>query len=467
MPRPSHGMEPGTGQAGLARFLLIPDNKSCYCTEILTLLPPMVDLAKKKIDVIDLRLGMYVSQLDRPWLETPFLFQGFELRTPDEMELLRKHCKYVIIDVTQGLDVLPLRSRIEYESRMRAIEQAEDRIAEQVRELADSPSRLRQRPAYTDQVPLEQEIAHAREVESSAREIMQELIRDVQKGKDFSIALATKVVTNMVNSMLRNPDALVCLTYLRKISDYAALHSIRTCILGIAFGRHLVFTKEELIDLGVGLMLHDIGMLKIPQKILDKPAGLDAEEFEVMKRHVGWGVALINKNGGIPPRALQVVQQHHERHDGEGYPARLKGDAISQAGYIGSIVDVYDAVTSDRIYSGGLSAEDALKRMYEWRAKDFHAELVEDFIRCMGIFPIGSLVELSTGSIGVVISINRARRLKPKVALVLTADKTPYSHRIVTDLMEHRDGQGREIRIARVLPVGSYGIHPMDHIIQI
>ncbi|MDH3514786.1 MAG: HD-GYP domain-containing protein, partial [Gammaproteobacteria bacterium] len=342
-----------------------------------------------------------------------------------------------------------------------------DEIASKVRELADSPSRPRGRPAYEDQVPLEEEIVRAREIESSAREIMHELIRHVQKGKDFSIELVTKVVTNMVNSMLRNPDAMVCLTYMRKISDYTALHSIRTCILGIAFGRHLVFTKEELIDLGVGLMLHDIGMMKIPKKILEKPSGLNTEEFETMKRHVGWGVALVNKNGVIPPLAMQVLQQHHERHDGEGYPLQLKGDAISQAGYIGSIVDVYDAVTSDRIYSGGLSAEDALKRMYEWREKDFHPELVEDYIRCMGIFPIGSLVELSTGSIGVVISINRARRLKPKVALVLTADKTPYSRKIVTDLMEHVDGQGREIKISRVLPVGSYNIHPMDHIIQI
>lgn len=427
----------------------------------------MVDLAKKKIDVIDLRPGMYISQLDRPWLESPFLFQGFELRTAEEMDLLRKHCKYVIIDVALGLDVLPLSSRVEYESRMRAIQVEEDQLTLKVRELADSPGRPRARPAYEDQVPLEQEIPHAREIETSARDVMHDLVRDVQKGKEFSMELVTKVVTNMVNSMIRNPDAMVCLTYMRKISDYTALHSIRTTILGIAFGRHLVFTKDQLIELGVGLMLHDIGMLKIPHAILEKPSGLDTEEFEKMKRHVGWGVALIKNNGGIPPLAMQVVQQHHERQDGEGYPVHLKGDAISQAGFIASIVDVYDAVTSDRIYSGGMSAEDALKRMYEWREKDFHAELVEDFIRCMGIFPIGSLVELSTGSIGVVISINRARRLKPKVALVLTSDKQPYSHKLVTDLMEHTDGQGREIKISRVLPVGSYGIHPMDHIVQI
>jgi len=427
----------------------------------------MLELEKKKIDVMDLRWGMYIASLDRPWLESPFLFQGFVLETPEEMEQLKKHCKYVYIDIIKGVDALPQRNRAEYESRMQAIEVEDEKITSKVREIANSSSTQRQHKVYEDQTPLEKEIVYAKEVETEARETMREIIANVQKNKGFDIALATKVVTNMVNSMIRNPDALVCLTYLRHISEYTALHSIRSCILGIAFGRHLVFTKEELIDLGVGFMLHDIGMLKIPKEILEKPAGLNQQEFEAMKRHVGWGVALLKKNGGIPPLAMQVVQQHHERRDGEGYPARLKGDAISQAGYISSIVDVYDAVTSDRIYSGGLSAEDALKRMYEWREKDFHTELVEDFIRCMGIFPIGSLVELSTGSIGVVISINRARRLKPKVALVLTANKTPYSRKVVTDLMEHTDGQGREIKISRVLPAGTYGIHPMDHIVQL
>jgi HD-GYP domain-containing protein (c-di-GMP phosphodiesterase class II) len=422
---------------------------------------------KKKIDVIDLRPGMYISELDRPWLETPFLFQGFELQTSQEMELIKQHCKYVYIDVEKGADVLPSHNRAEYESRMRAIQVEEERIDRTVRQLADSPATPRSRPAYVDQIPLEQEIVRARKVETDAREVMHEVIQHVQKGKDFNIARATKAVTSMVESILRNPDAMVCLTYLRNINEYTALHSIRTCILGIAFGRHLVFTKDELITLGLGFLIHDVGMVKIPKEILTKPTGLNPQEFETMKRHVGWGVAILNKSGGVSPMAMQVVQQHHERRDGGGYPVRLKGDAISQAGLIGSIVDVYDAVTSDRSYSGGLSAEDALKRMYEWREKDFHPQLVEEFIRCMGIFPIGSLVELSTGSIGVVITINRARRLKPKVALVLTANKTPYEHKVITDLMEHTDGKGQEIKISRVLPVGSYGIHPMDHIVQL
>ena len=426
----------------------------------------MQEAEKKKIDVQDLQWGMYVSSLDRPWLETPFMCQGFELQTPQEMELLKQHCKHVYIDITKGADVLPPPNRDEYESRVRAMQEEEDEITRTVREIAATPAPPKLRPAYVDQVPLEEEIIQAKAVEAEAQETIREALEHIQQGKKFGIMLVTKVVNNMVDSIIRNPDALVCLTYLRKINDYTALHSIRSCILGITFGRHLVYSRDEMIELGLGLMLHDVGMVKITKDILDKPAGLDTEEFEAMKRHVGWGVAIINRSGGIPPLSMQVVQRHHERYDGEGYPVRLKGETIGEAGSIGSIIDVYDAVTSDRTYSGGLSAEEALKRMYEWRGKDFHPQLVEDFIRCMGIFPIGSLVELSTGSIGVVISINRARRLKPKIALVLTADKAPYASKTYIDLMEHTD-KGHEIKITRVLPVGAHGIHPMDHIVQL
>jgi len=169
----------------------------------------------------------------------------------------------------------------------------------------------------------------------------------------------------------------------------------------------------------------------------------------------------------VHPGVIDFITQHHERADGTGYPTGRVKEAIAPAGSIGSIIDVYDAVTSERLYSGGLSAEEALKRMYEWRDKDFNAQLVEEFIKCMGIFPIGSLVELSTGSVGVVVTINRARRLKPKVALVLTASKTPYSHKVVTDLAEHKDAMGDELKIKRVLPAGSFNINPMDHIVQL
>jgi HD-GYP domain-containing protein (c-di-GMP phosphodiesterase class II) len=228
----------------------------------------------------------------------------------------------------------------------------------------------------------------------------------------------------------------------------------------------MVYTKDEINILGLGALMHDIGMAMVPKEILDKPGPLTEEEAEIIKKHVGWGTEMVFKSGGIDKMAMQFIEQHHERYDGSGYPYGLEGDSISTAGTIGAIIDVYDAITSDRGYAKGLSAEDALKKIYEWSNQDFKKELVEEFIRCMGIFPIGSLVELSTGSIGVVVTINRYRRLKPRIALVLNPDKQPYKRKMIVTLLDFGSGKD-EVKIKRVLPANTYGIDPMAHIVQL
>ena len=420
---------------------------------------------KRKVHVLDLQIGMYISELDRPWVETPFLFQKFELRTSEEMEQLKKHCTYVYVDTELGPDVAPKPRDKESVVRILKLEEQDEKIKREVKKIAEAPSRRSQRPAYPDRTPFQRELVRAREVQSQTRVLMRTTIEEVQKGKAINIPLTEKVVDNMVESVIRNPDALVCLSQLKDVSEYTALHSVRTCVLALTFGRHLVLSKDELKILGVGALLHDIGMAKLPATILDKPGGLTVEEFELMTQHVPWGLEILKQSGGVPPAALEILEQHHERHDGSGYVRKLKGDLIGYVGAICAIVDVYDAITSQRVYRGPVSADDALKRMYEWRHKDFHAELVQEFIKCMGIYPIGSLVELSTGGVGVVITINRARRLKPKVVLLLTANKKPLSRKVITDLAEHRDGLGREYKIKRVLPAGTYSINPMEHLV--
>ena len=427
---------------------------------------------RKKIDVRDIQLGMYIAELDRPWLETPFMFQGFELRSADAAQKLRELCKYVWIETDQGADyVPPARGGGAAFARMQDLAKQDEVLRKNIRRLASevttSTAPVIPRKPYRDQTTFEEELGHAKEIQRETRETMVATFDQIKRGKPVDMALAGKVVTRMVDSVIRNPDALVCLSQLKEVSEYTALHSIRSCILALTFGRHLALSKDELAVIGFGALLHDIGMVRVPEEILAKRDGLTDREFETMTKHVTWGLEIARESGELHPGSIEIIAQHHERGDGSGYPFKRKATGIAPAGYIGAIVDVYDAITSDRIYNTGLSAEDALKRIYEWREKDFDAKLVEDFIRCMGIFPIGSLVELSTGSIGVVITINRARRLKPKVALVLTASKTPYSARLVTDLMEHTDGQGREIKISRVLPAGSFGINPMDYIVQL
>lgn len=425
-------------------------------------------IQKVKVDVQDLKLGMYVADLDRPWLETPFLLQGFELRDDKEVQELKKHCRYVYVDIYRSTKFTPQYFQGAALARSRLLEAEDARLKQKLRELThQTKGSAPVRKTYVDQTTFEQEIVQAKVVEREARTLMKEAIDDAIQGKKVNLEMTRKVVTNMVDSVVRNPDALVCLCELKDVSEYTALHSIRTTIISLAFGRHLALNRDEMVNLGMGVMLHDIGMVKVPKEILDKHGGLNREEFEIMAKHVQWGQEIVQASGGLPPGAMEVIGQHHERSDGQGYPQHRQGAGIAPAGMLGAIVDVYDAITSDRMYGNALSAEDALKSMYEWRSKDFQPQLIEEFIRCMGIFPIGSLVELSNGTVGVVITINRARRLKPKVALVLTSTKTPYSRHVITDLVEHKDAMGHEIKISRVLPSGSFGINPMDHIIQL
>ena len=425
---------------------------------------------KKKVHVVDLSPGMYVSELDRPWIETPFLFQGFQITAAVEIEKLQRHCKYVYIDMELGHDVALTTRNDAYHTRMEELKQAETQIKKRVRQIAgiiDSVHQKKQHRVYPDTATFEEEIVHAKEIEQFSRETILNVIEDAQSGKAIDLPRTKRAVDTMVDSVVRNPDALVCLSQLKELSEYTALHSIRTCIIGLAFGRHLVFSRDDLKSLGLGLLLHDIGMVSVPESILNKPGALDPQEFELLQQHIPYGIEVLKKSGDLPTGAENVVIQHHERVNGSGYPGHRRDDSISTFGAIAGIVDVYDAITSNRTYKTAISAEEALKRMYEWRGRDFNGVLIEEFIRCMGIFPIGSLVELSTGVVGVVITINRARRLKPKVVTVLNANKQLYRQRAIIDLTEHNGPKSNETKISRVLPSGSYNINPMEHIITL
>lgn len=502
---------------------------------------------KKRVAVRDLRLGMHVAELDRPWLETPFLFQGFELSSPQEIDQLIEHCQYVYIDAELGDDLVPVEGRKQLPHRTQALRVAEEKLKQEFKVLLESPERNQGRLPYGDRkpyrdqlpveeeveraaqlesvawemvrealadvregkpvdaevaesvvrdmvesvvrnpdallgvscqrhesrfvsdqgVPMEEEIGRARKIESDAKNVVGETLKDVRQGKAVDSELAKRVVDGLVSSVERNPDSLILLNQHKQAETYMSLHAIRTCTLALVFGRHLSLSRDQLMMLGLGALLHDVGMVKLADAILNKSIGLSEAEFEIMEGHVAAGVEILKGSDGFPHESIQIVEQHHERHDGSGYPKKINGDLIGLSGSIGAIVDVYDAITSQRIYRGGISAEDALKRMYEWRRKDFQPELVEEFIRCMGIFPIGSLVELNTGGIGVVITINCERRLKPKVALVLRSNKEPYTERFIADLVKHRTRTGGELRIKRVLPSGAFGINPVDHIAKL
>jgi len=422
---------------------------------------------KIKIPVGDLRPGMYVTALDRNWLDTPFLFQGFEITSEEEINELKRHCQHVFIDTAERPEA-PHKPRPITATPFTAaasVSHADEPVIHLEKVVESFAPWHHRTPRYQDLTTINEEIGHARIIVTKTRESVYEIMEDARLGRSIDTSGAKKVVAGLVDSIIRNPDALMCLNQLKNKDEYTALHSLRVCILALAFGRHLDLSNEELNMLGLGALLHDIGKMKVPNEVINKPDKLTDKEFTLMKSHVPCGVAILEQTRGIPSIAIEVARFHHERYAGGGYARGDKGEEIGLFGCIGAIVDCYDAITSDRSYHAGLSAHDTLKKMYSWRGRDFQPVLVEQFIQCMGIYPIGSVVELSNGAIGVVTSINRTRRLKPKLALVLNPDKTPFTPARVIDLSHPEiDIPGQALEIRRVLSPDEYNIRPTDYI---
>jgi len=231
----------------------------------------------------------------------------------------------------------------------------------------------------------------------------------------------------------------------------------------VAFGRHLGFSKPELEDLAVGTLLFDIGKLQLPDGLLKKPGRLTDTEYSLIRRHVQFGAQMVREMKGTNKEIVSIVLHHHERHNGSGYPRGIIGNKIPVNGRIAALVDCYDAITSERAYSSAISSYDAVQMIYEWRDKDFQVDMVEQFIQCIGLYPTGTLVELSTGEVGLVLSQNRVRRLRPKVMLVLDSNKIAYAINPTLDLIEDpEDDEGHVIEIRRPLAPGTYGINAED-----
>lgn len=416
---------------------------------------------KRKIDVQDLRPGMYISELDRPWKETPFLLQGLELRSWQDVEEVKRYCRHVFILMRE--EAVALRSYFPerlVDTPTFTLVEIDPEQATAAKKLAPLPTQ----PFYQDSLQLEEEIQQAAEIERQTRELVCTMMEDVRLGKSLNFVAARKCVSEMVDSMIRNPDALVWFTHLKNKDEYSAFHSLRTSILSLNLGRQLELPKEALHILGVGALMHDIGKVKIPNELLNKPGRLTEPEYALVQGHVTHGVEILNKIRDMPFQAIELAQQHHERQDGSGYPGRLKEGEIGQFAMICAIADYYDSATSDQAYRPDLSSHNILNQMYDLRDRHFHPGLVEQFIQCMGVYPIGSIVELNTGSVGVVITVNRTRRLRPRVALVLKPDKRPYEQPVYIDLMRQPEQAADRLEIRKVLAPRSYGINPLDYL---
>jgi HD-GYP domain-containing protein (c-di-GMP phosphodiesterase class II) len=529
---------------------------------------------QRKVTVQELAIGMFVADLDRPWIDTPFLLQGFQIEDAEQLAQLRQHCKWVMIDPQRSAGPefdapqprAPAAAR-EVGSEPRVVVQraakpsaatpatgaaprpakpdagtgsgrahagtakpprefaigVERRQGSQAaepplapprgnfggtragadnggglwRQLRDgvsglfarkesehididavaaepmepvAPTRASFMPEtvqltiYEDQKRVEDEVGAATDAYDRTNALLYSVAEDIRAGGNLQLESVEEVISDMVESMVRNPDALMWVARMREKDLNVYGHGLSVAVSLIAFGRHLGYPKDQLSQLGMLGLLLDVGKIKLPRELLEKNARLSAEEFEQIKDHVELGLDILTQTPNIHPDVLEGIAQHHERMNGTGYPNNLMGEHIGMFGRMAAIADTYAAVTKHRPYAEAVSPHEALQMLSNWGGSQFHVDMVEQFIQSIGVFPVGSLVELSTGEVAVIVTHNKLKRLRPKVLVVTDEDKTlrhtPSSRDLLYDVSD------KPTYIRRGLPSNAYGIDPREYYLQ-
>ncbi len=430
-----------------------------------------------KVDTANLAQGMYVAQLDRSWLETPFIKHGFQVSSEDEIGLLRKFCKHVYVDVSQSdaseQDILQAHqesgalndpfSASQIRRPMVAAGKRRGRLGGFLRRLASGSAGATE----GGRTPIHVEAPRAMEAYVAVGATMEDVLRKGKKGRPLDIEPLYAAVAPMAASVQRNPDAMAWLGFVRKREPGHFSYTITTAVWALIMGHGMGLTGRRLSNLAVGALLLDIGNTQIPKSIGTKPGPLTDEEYSVMRMHVDYGLKIIGKSSGVPDEVIHMIRYHHERFDGSGYPEGLSGD-VPVYGRIAGLIDCYDAMISRRPYADPKCAYDAVRELNRLAGKKFQPEVVEQFVRAIGMFPTGSLVELNTGEIAIVIEQNAQHRLRPKLLVMLNADRLPVRNNKVVDLSTRPDRSDR--RNARWITggfeAGSFDIDPKDYFLR-
>ncbi|CAM2803269.1 HD-GYP domain-containing protein [Pseudoalteromonas distincta] len=282
------------------------------------------------------------------------------------------------------------------------------------------------RDPWQKTVSSEQEMGKAKKLYDEAKTLQLKAFKDIEAGRNINIAPFRELAGGFMESVFRNQDALACLTQMRQKDAYLLEHSINVSILMSIFAKHLDIEKDIIIELTTGALLHDIGKIKIPDEVLNKPGRFTEAEFEVMKKHSLFSKEILEK-AGLTGVAVDIAGMHHERLDGKGYPFGKKGDEISQYVRMASIVDVYDALTAERVYKAGMEPIRAFKILKDGCPDSFDSVLLTKFIQCIGIHPVGTLVKLSSQKVGLVTESNPSKPLKPVVKTFYSAKHSRYT----------------------------------------
>ncbi len=417
--------------------------------------------SRMKIEVNFLKEGMYIADLDCPWHKTPFPLQGFYIRNDDDVKALAGYCKYVYVDEKKA------RTKHVYESRVtqkpkqenqKKHDKAEDDHSAQVVMLP--PLVIKSPQTYQVKTTIKKEVSRTEKLHRHVYEAISGVFATLHGGGKVSIAETENVAEGMVESVVRNPDALVWLSKMSEEDAYSYQHSVKSSIWALVFGRHLGLDKSLLKTLAMGVLLSHIGKTRLSSELLQKSVKLTEEEHVEYQNYVQHGVEILEEMDDLPNGVISIVKYHQERHNGTGYPQSVTGGKIPLLAKIAGLVDYYQVLISPRDDSQGLSPLQAVSKLFELRNITFQEDLVERFIEAVGVYPTGTLVELSSHEVGIVTGHNLDRRLFPKIMIVLDDHKYPLKDAKVVDLKEwnqHKAGEDG-LYISDSLPKGAYNI---------
>lgn len=361
----------------------------------------------KPIPISSLKPGVYIHDLKCNWLKHDFLRNSFLVGDEETVRRVRETgVQEILIDIKRGIDP---EAVVAVEPP--AVEAAPARPEAPQPEAAPAPVVATARKSGS-------EFERARALKGEANLIVRDMMTDIRLGKQIELEKIEPLVERIVDSIFCEPDALAPLARLKEHDAYTFQHSVSVCALMVAFARTLGLDRPTIREIAIGALLHDVGKAKVPDEILNKPAKLTDAEFDKMKSHVVQSKIILQASPGISQIALDVAAQHHERFDGSGYPNKLRGDEISLYGQMGSIVDVYDAITSNRVYHKGMAPTEALRKLLTWTDGHFKPDMVKAFIRSVGIYPTGALVRLESRRLAVVQSQNDDKPMQPVVKVI-------------------------------------------------